>query len=1043
MAVIHREGFSPVSQDRSSAFLAASGEAVLCLYTGLGVILAGLEDKVRRPPGKMPRRAARVLEFSDLARINSLEAAPSSDFWPEQMLSDDLPDANILVYGYNADVSAGLFQGNNKNSIMKHARDLKVRFYREELLQTGSVIFIAHSLGGLILKDRTKLIIFIGTPHRGSQYASCGEIASRIATLGLLDTNRKILKDLKVYSDVLDRIKTDFVDKVYQMKTKIHSFYESSGYSSIKGLSNKVVPDTSAKVDLPQSLETVESLPGNHQTMIKYSSKLDMGYRSILAVLRNNMAHNFVNATIGKIQGIQPKTQKILLRDAATIPTIAQPFYNLPVDSSDCFVGRLTILRDINNAIQDANGKHYLALDGLGGIGKSTVALRIAREVNKELHYKVLWMHAGSWSRFEEDAAMLARKLCLPGATEAKVNKPALLRDWFESSQAEKWLLVLDNVDGWDVMFGKPTKELDTKDQPTQYISSYIPKVTSGHVLMTTWNHKIAVRFAGSQNTFHLDELEPNASCELLQQQIGGNYLVDSATQDLAAALHNIPLALAQAASFMSVNSMSAREYLDLYSRGDDQKLRLLSGEGAYELSTPIAKTWLISFRTIEHDDALAIDILSSMSMWDSCDIPTTLLPLKDDEIGLQESLGTLKAYYLISFKTSTKSYRKFKSWVEFDIALIARTFSAALDEDERHGQAWQRYIPHAISVTESAASLHYEATESELMQFYQHSGSYYQATTLLEEAIKIQRARKGVTNIIQLPATSRSQADHGVLQEAQKLNEEAVETKKKILGPDDPRTLTSISSQGLILQTQGHHAAAADVHNQVFESRRAILGLAHPDTLMSMSNRAVSLRSLGQFKEAEALQRMVLRERTQLFGENDPLTLTSKSNFAYVLQSNSQFAEAEALHRETLLSRQHILSKSHPQTLMSMHSLSECLRQQDKDPKQTLESIQCLGRALCQGGMPEEGRQHIEGALSGLQQALGLSHPKVMLCVDALAQCCEECGDGVAAKLSYEQALAGYEATLGKTHVTYVACHRRYVELLKRAPDVALVMER
>ncbi|KIX06788.1 uncharacterized protein Z518_04764 [Rhinocladiella mackenziei CBS 650.93] len=601
---------------------------------------------------------------------DSLNAATSGDFWPKQMLSDDLPHANIFVYGYHTDVSTGLFQGNNKNSILKHARDLQVRFDREELLQTqGSVIFIAHSLGGLILKDaftrsssmsqRTKLIIFMGTPHRGSQYASWGEIASRMATLALVDTNRKILKDLRVDSEVLDRIQTDFVDKVYQTKTKVHSFYESSGYSSIKGLSNKVVPDASAKVDLPQSLETVESLPGNHETMIKYSSKTDMGYRSIVAVLRNNMAHSFVDTTPGETQASQPETQRISIKDADAALAMAQPFHNLPADSSDCFVGRGNALRDINEAIQDPNGKHYFALDGLGGIGKSTVALQIAREVNKELHYKVLWMHAGSWSRFEEDATVLAQELCLPGATEAKVHKPALLRDWLESSHAEKWLLVLDNVDDWNAMFGKIIKELDTKDPPTQYISSYIPKVAGGQrsVLMTTRNHKIAVKFAGSQNTFRLDELEPDASCELLRRRIGGNYTVDSATRNLAVALYNIPLALVQAASFMSVNTMSAEEYLDLYSRNNDQKLRLLSREATHELSTPIAKTWVISFRTIERDDALAIDIMSSMSMWDSQDIPTSLLPPRDDEIELQESLGTLKAYYLISFKASTKSY--------------------------------------------------------------------------------------------------------------------------------------------------------------------------------------------------------------------------------------------------------------------------------------------------------------------------------------------------------------------------------------------------
>lgn len=85
-----------------------------------------------------------------------------------------------------------------------------------------------------------EIYCFMGTPHRCSQYASWSEIASRMANLALIDTNRRILKDLKVDSEVFDRIQTDFVDKVYQTKTRVHTFYESSGYSSIKGLSNKV-----------------------------------------------------------------------------------------------------------------------------------------------------------------------------------------------------------------------------------------------------------------------------------------------------------------------------------------------------------------------------------------------------------------------------------------------------------------------------------------------------------------------------------------------------------------------------------------------------------------------------------------------------------------------------------------------------------------------------------------------------------------------------------------------------------------------------------
>lgn len=52
-------------------------------------------------------------------------------FWPEAYLLDDVPEARVWTYGYNADVISGLFQANNTNSISQHGRDLAVKLDRE------------------------------------------------------------------------------------------------------------------------------------------------------------------------------------------------------------------------------------------------------------------------------------------------------------------------------------------------------------------------------------------------------------------------------------------------------------------------------------------------------------------------------------------------------------------------------------------------------------------------------------------------------------------------------------------------------------------------------------------------------------------------------------------------------------------------------------------------------------------------------------------------------------------------------------------------
>lgn len=55
-------------------------------------------------------------------------------------------------------------------------------------------------------RDRTKLIIFLGTPHRGSAYAGWGQIAANLARLASQAPNKKILRGLEVNGEVLNYI---------------------------------------------------------------------------------------------------------------------------------------------------------------------------------------------------------------------------------------------------------------------------------------------------------------------------------------------------------------------------------------------------------------------------------------------------------------------------------------------------------------------------------------------------------------------------------------------------------------------------------------------------------------------------------------------------------------------------------------------------------------------------------------------------------------------------------------------------------------------
>ncbi|OTA89192.1 hypothetical protein M434DRAFT_34467, partial [Hypoxylon sp. CO27-5] len=221
-------------------------------------------------------------------------------FWPRDFLVQDLPDARIWTYGYNADVIGGLFQSNNQNSISQHGRDLATKIERE-IEHKEPIVFVAHSLGGLLVKDalgrsnglqlRTSSILFLGTPHRGSSYAEWGQIAANLTFLVLQDANKNILRSLEVNSEVLDNIHERFKEIVADCKIKIYSFQEAHGISGMKGLHNKVVDDDSSKLDLQSGLETVQSIDANHREMARCKNRSDPQYRDILSVLSHITRH--------------------------------------------------------------------------------------------------------------------------------------------------------------------------------------------------------------------------------------------------------------------------------------------------------------------------------------------------------------------------------------------------------------------------------------------------------------------------------------------------------------------------------------------------------------------------------------------------------------------------------------------------------------------------------------------------------------------------------------------------------------------------------
>ena len=162
---------------------------------------------------------------------------PGGAPWPQVDISRDLPNARILTFGYDAYIYnwKHVVSGNRLGS---HAKNLlkDLAAYCTNRTQNFPIIFVAHSLGSLVVKDAlvtawrgeeahvqklleaTRAIAFLGAPHAGSELAKWAERSFRI--LGLFkQANPEILSTLRQDSDVLSRVHDDFA-KLLRLRAK-------------------------------------------------------------------------------------------------------------------------------------------------------------------------------------------------------------------------------------------------------------------------------------------------------------------------------------------------------------------------------------------------------------------------------------------------------------------------------------------------------------------------------------------------------------------------------------------------------------------------------------------------------------------------------------------------------------------------------------------------------------------------------------------------------------------------------------------------------
>jgi len=323
----------------------------------------------------------------------------------------------------------------------------------------------------------------------------------------------------------------------------------------------------------------------------------------------------------------------------------------------------------------------------------------------------------------------------------------------------------------------------------------------------------------------------------------------------------------------------------------------------------------------------------------------------------------------------------------------------------------------------------------------YHSLGLFDPAESFLERALDTRRRVLGPEHRSTLRSMDELAAlyhNRGRYDEAEAAYRGTLEAQKRVLGKNHPDTLASMSRLASVLRSRGRYAEAETLQRETLEAQKRVLGADHPDTLGSMALLAAVYRSQGRFDESDKLYRETLEARRRMLGADHPDTLGTMNSLANVYWDQGRFDEAEKLHRETLEARRGVLGADHPDTLSSMNNLANALLKQGRydeaeslyryvmetgrrlvgeDHPYVLQRTSNLALVYVHLGRYDEAETLLREALERARRTLGDEDRVTLMCMNNLGDVCRRKGRYREARALLDTAHAAFVKILGENH--------------------------
>jgi hypothetical protein len=721
-------------------------------------------------------------------------------------------------------------------------------------------------------------------------------------------------------------------------------------------------------------------------------------------------------------------------------------------------------------------GAHTSVVSGLGGVGKTQVALDYAERLwaSGEVGLWV-WVTAGSREAIVSSYARVAADVT--GVEDADPEHGARrLLEWLAAT-ASQWLIVLDDV-----------------QNPADLRGLWPPATASGRVVVTTRRRDAALRGHG-RCLVEIDVFTPPEAEAYLHAALADQPHLTAGATELVAELGCLPLALAQASAYMLDRGLSCTDYR---TRWTDRRRSLRSllpqSDGLPdEHRATVATTWSLSVEQANRLEPAGIagTLLEVASLLDPNGIPADLFG-SSVVIGLlsagagrevdaeqaRDGLGCLHRLNLISLDKGAVSQavrvhalvqRATRDAVPTPrLAAVARTAADALlhvwpkiERDTTLGQVLRANTDALADV----ASEHLWEPKGHAVLF--RAGNSLGDTGLVAEAREyFHRLHTTATQQLGVdhPSTLTTRnnlaywrGEAGDPAGAAAAFQALLADRLRVLGPDHPSTLTTRNNLARWRGRAGDPAGAAAAFQALLADRLRVLGPDHPNTLTTRNNLADWRGRAGDPAGAAASLEELLADQVRLLGPDHPSTLTSRNNLAYWRGAAGDPAGAAAALEALLADQLPVMGADHPNTLTTRNNLARW-RGRAGDPASAAAAFQALladqlrvlgpdhpstlttrnNHAYWRGeaGDPAGAAAAFEELLADQLRVLGPDHPNSLTTRHNLADWRGEAGDPAGAAAAFEELLADQLRLLGPDHPNTLTTRNNHVYWRDRSSE-------